>query len=1363
MTDRVVVRLQQLAGGIALVAVALSQAPGLVVADTKLDLVIDPGGFLSRSLQAWDPQAAFGQLQNQAYGYLFPAGPFFWLGHAAGLPAWVVQRLWWVLILLAAYAGFLRLAGSLGIGTDATRLVAALAYALAPRVITVLGAISVEAVPLALLPWVLQPLVEGARRGSPRRAAAKSALAVACIGGINAAATLAVLVTPLLFLLTRKRGPRRSRLLAWWLGATALAVTWWFLPLLVLGRYAYPFLDYIETARTTTSVVSATNVLRGADHWVGFLVGPAGPTWPAGWQLASGPVTAAATVLVAGLGLAGLASRSTPERQFLAWSVLAGMLCVGAGYAGAGGGPIAGVVQHLLDGAFAAFRNVHKFDPVLRLPLALGVAAALPRVPAVARRLAKHLPAEERDWLHRRPALAGGISVGAVLVPLIVTVLPALGGQLAPPGSFTSVPAEWSAAAAWLAAHDRDGTRTLLVPGSQVAAYSWGRPVDEPLQSLASTAWGVRNVVPLGAPGVTRLLDGIEAELALGRGSDGLAASLARAGVGWLLLRNDLSPTVVGTPAYVARATLLGSKDIVRVAGFGPPVLRAAELVDTAVAQTPVSSLEVFQVVGEVRSASLLTGDPVGLSGGPEALVRDASEVDGTPLVAVADGGPTDRTLITDTLRRRSMAFEQPSPVNYTPTLTKTDDVNRGRRVGDVLPYSGLSHQTVARLSGVRSVTASTSAANPSARRPLGPAARPAAAFDGDPTTAWVSDVHDLMPSLTVQLEAPRQVTSVVVYSRGLPASVPGPSAVTVTTDVGSGSASFDRGVALVSLPAGRTSSVVLSLRPGGDGRSGAGVSEVSIAGITPIAETLQVPTDAVGGPGTEWIFNREPGARRACIDTGPGWACSDTLPRAAEEPVLDRTFANGQPMSVSTRVEVTPRQGTTLESLLDAAAGIQVSASSRAFGDAVVRPGAALDGDADTGWIPSASDPAPTLTVTLARPTVVSGLRLVAPQSTLARVREVVVRGDSGSRTVTITGADILHFPAISSTSFHISMALRPVTSGGVAEPLVVSEVSLLGAAVPRAEPVTIPCGSGPSLVVDGAELATSVSATAAQLLSGAPLPATVCGASTLHLDSGGHRLFVRPSAAFNVDTVMLRGPEAVWGAGSVAIEQVSWAPERRVLRLDGTGGTLTLTEGFNAGWVAAVDGHRLRAVRVDGWRQAWVIPSGTTGEVVLEYLPGRLHRAGLLIGLVALGALLLVALWRGSRTAWAQAAPAAAGPTLAEAGPFTVSVMLGGGAGLAGWLLARTVGRRGAALFIAGGSVLLAALVAARAAGWLTSSSVAGWIMQGLALALIVTASRSALGPSGTPLQLDGPVGVSGPREGATTAKRPLSRRER
>ena len=123
----------------------------------------------------------------------------------------MVQRLWWGLVLASPSSATARLARALGVRSDLACLVAGAAFALSPRVLTTLGPISIEAWPIALAPWVLLPLVIGAERGSPRRAGRAVGAGGRLVGGVNAAATFAVIPLGVVWLLTRARGPRGAR------------------------------------------------------------------------------------------------------------------------------------------------------------------------------------------------------------------------------------------------------------------------------------------------------------------------------------------------------------------------------------------------------------------------------------------------------------------------------------------------------------------------------------------------------------------------------------------------------------------------------------------------------------------------------------------------------------------------------------------------------------------------------------------------------------------------------------------------------------------------------------------------------------------------------------------------------------------------------------------------------------------------------------------------------------------------------------------------------------------------------------------------------------------------------------------------
>ncbi len=63
--------------------------------------------------------------------------------------------------------------------------------------------------------------------------------------------------------------------------------------------------------------------------------------------------------------------------------------------------------------------------------------------------------------------------------------------------------------------------------------------------------------------------------------------------------------------------------------------------------------------------------------------------------------------------------------------------------------------------------------------------------------------------------------------------------------------------------------------------------------------------------------------------------------------------------------------------------------------------------------------------------------------------------------------------------------------------------------------------------------------------------------------------------------------------------------------------------------GWQARLGGTRLRPVRIDGWKQAWLLPAGTAGTVTLTYAPDAGYRDAIFGGLGTLALVVLVALW--------------------------------------------------------------------------------------------------------------------------------------
>src|SRR4029079_9331055 len=135
-------------------------------------------------------------------------------------------------------------------------------------------------------------------------------------------------------------------------------------------------------------------------------------------------------------------------------------------------------------------------------------------------------------------------------------------------------PQYWHDAADWLDEHNApDPGRVLVVPGAPFATQVWGNSHDEPLQVLGRSPWGVRDSIPLTPPETIRALDSVQRLFAAGRPSAGLADTLARQGISYVVVRNDLDPEASRSarPLLVHRA-IEGSGGLTKVAQFGEAV-----------------------------------------------------------------------------------------------------------------------------------------------------------------------------------------------------------------------------------------------------------------------------------------------------------------------------------------------------------------------------------------------------------------------------------------------------------------------------------------------------------------------------------------------------------------------------------------------------------------------------------------------------------------------------------------------------------------------------------------------------------------------------------------------------------------------
>jgi len=1223
--------------------VLLVNDPGRMVFDTKLSVDLNPYAYFAGLWQLWNPQETLGALNNQSVGYAVPMAPFYLAGQLAHVPVWLTERLWMALIIAVGFAGLVKLAAALGIGSPASRNLAGLAFVLWPTFTIVIGSTSAAVLPGMLAPWAVLPLVPAVRGGPVLWAVARSGAVVLCMGGVNATSTLDALLLPGLFILAQARGRQLVRLALGWGAAVVMATAWWTLPLLLQAKYAFNFLPYVEQAATTTSTVSAATALRGTGNWTAYL--NLGTPWlSAGWLMVSVPVAIIAGSLAAAAGLYTLAARDLPVAAWLRLSVAIAVAGALSGYAGALGGPFHQAVQDLLNGPLAPFRNVYKLEPVIAAALALGLAHAT------------------APWLVYGPQPTQArhsltmVARAAAAILLIGLTLPFVTGQVLNPGPFSAVPRYWYQAAAFLASQSPRNP-ALVVPADSHGDYAWGDPIDDPLVALGTSPWAQRALVPYGGAGSQILLDTAEKAIESGEQTAGLAGYLQRAGIRYVVVRNDLDPRQLGytSPALVHQTLALSG--FTRVASFGPLV--AGGRTGTQQAAGPrYPAVEVYTAAaaGPLSPVSTLaTGQTVLVNGGPDSLLQLTGQHllgPGQPTIIAGDPLPVRpaQWAVTDGQRRADTLFGQVnSNVSYTYTATETNPAGdqfggAGAPPRQLLPVPAAGHQTVAVLSGAASVTVSSYGSWLADTEQEDPAS----AFDGNPATAWTEGSAQRPAGQWIQIDFDGQMN--------LPASVgirllddsqgrEIASRLRVSTAAGSTTTTMATTGATQPLHVvpGRTSWLRITITAAqrvGLGRPGAGISDVLIPGVR-VTRLLQPAEDPAGRQAASTVFSFHQQVPTPFSFADP-----------AAVPPMARTYTLASPTAMRVRASALALPGPGLDKLLDKISPpgpgvLQVSAASTPGALPAQFPVSLINGTGGAPWIADTTNPVIHLSWHGQRR--ISSLIVQPASSGVSTPQTVKITSPRGTRQAAIGFAGLVTFkrPLVTDridVSFpRVQQATLVNQAGQVARlPLGLSRLSVPALAKLRVvapderAKFTLACGRGPALTIDGQAYPTSVSGTIGQLSRFFPLRVRLCAPDgTLNFGAGRHTLTTTAPATFAVTDVNLTstGPAATSTAATTATRAVtvrSWQPDQRQLRVGpGEASYLEVHQNYNQGWTATLDEKTLTPVRLDGWQQGFVLPAGPGGTVALSFRPAASYHLALVGSLAAIVALLVLTGW--------------------------------------------------------------------------------------------------------------------------------------
>jgi arabinofuranan 3-O-arabinosyltransferase len=853
------------------------------------------------------------------------------------------------------------------------------------------------------------------------------------------------------------------------------------------------------------------------------------------------------------------------------------------------------------------------------------------------------------------------------------------------------VPRYWYQAAAFLAVHSPHNT-ALVVPADAHGDYLWGDPIDDPLVALATSPWAELGLVPYGGAGSQILLQTAENAIESGEQVPGLAGYLQRAGVRYIVVRNDLDPRQVGyTSAALVHQTLELS-GYTRAAAFGPLIGgRQIEPRSTRAQQAALPSYPAVEIYAPAGAGSAASAPPspvttlpvsqtVLVNGGPDSLLQLTGQGllgPGQPAIIAGDPLPTTpaQWAVTDGQRRADTLFGLVNNnVSYTYTATETNPPGAGQlgRAGgsprQLLPVPAAGHQTVAVLSGAASVSASSYGswiADTLQDDPVN-------AFDGDPATAWAEGNEQtpvgqwIQITFTGQLDLPARI-GIRLLDDSTDREIA--SVLRVSTAVGSAitHVAATGAVQPLNVVPGRTSWLRITIAAASRvtlGYPGAGISDVLIPGVR-VTRLLQPAEDPAGlqAASTAFSFHQQVPSPLAFAD-----------PTAV--PPMARTFIVPRPVTLRLRASALALPGPGLAALLDeinppGPGKLQVAVAASPGQLPAGFPGSLISGTTGMPW--TADTPSPVIHLSWHGKRRIASL-IVRPAAGLPSTPLTVkITSPDGTRQGSIGPGGLVTFPPLTTDRIDVSFPrvreATIVTSTGQLEtlPVRLSRLAVPALAGLRAvtpdeqKTFTLACGQGPALTVDGRVYQTSVTGTIGQLIQYLPVQVRLCthvqgaaggtvqgaaggtvqgaaggtvqGAAggTLSLGAGSHTLAAATPGTFAVTDLSLTSINtSATGSASRAVTIRSWQPDNQLLTIaPGAASYLEVHENYNPGWAATLNGRTLTPVRLDGWQQAFIVPKGPGGTITITFRPAATYHLALVVSILAAALLFALAAW--------------------------------------------------------------------------------------------------------------------------------------